>query len=290
MSEPLSFNDVILRLLEFWKDHGCLIAQPYNVQVGAGTMNPATVMRVLGPEPWNVVYVEPSVRPDDGRFGENPNRLQMHHQLQVILQPDPGNPQELYLQSLEAIGINRKEHDLRFVEDNWESPALGAWGLGWEVWLDGQEISQFTYFQQAGSMDLDPVAVELTYGLDRIITALQGVDSVWDIHYGNGVGYDKVLFRSEVEHSEYYFNVADENALRQTYDTYEREAGNCLEHGLVFPAHDYNLKCSHLFNVLDTRGAVGVTERANYFRRMRNMSRAISKEYAKQREEMDHPL
>ncbi|MEM8859508.1 MAG: glycine--tRNA ligase subunit alpha, partial [Chloroflexota bacterium] len=217
MSEPLSFNDVILRLLEFWKDQGCVIAQPYNVQVGAGTMNPATVLRVLGPEPWNVVYVEPSVRPDDGRFGENPNRLQMHHQLQVILQPDPGNPQELYLQSLEAIGINRKEHDLRFVEDNWESPALGAWGLGWEVWLDGQEISQFTYFQQAGSMDLDPVAVELTYGLDRIISTLQGVDSVWDIHYGNTVGYDQVLFRSEVEHSEYYFNVADENALRQTY-------------------------------------------------------------------------
>ncbi len=290
MSEPLSFNDVILRLQEFWKDHGCVIAQPYNVQVGAGTMNPATVMRVLGPEPWNVVYVEPSVRPDDGRFGENPNRLQMHHQLQVILQPDPGNPQELYLQSLEAIGINRKEHDLRFVEDNWESPALGAWGLGWEVWLDGQEISQFTYFQQAGSMDLDPVAVELTYGLDRIISTLQGVDSVWDIHYGNGVGYDKVLLRSEIEHSEYYFNVADENALRQTYDIYEREAGNCLEHGLVIPAHDYNLKCSHLFNVLDTRGAVGVTERANYFRRMRNMSRAISKQYAAQREEMGHPL
>jgi glycyl-tRNA synthetase len=290
MSEPLSFNDVLLRLQEFWKDQGCLIAQPYNVQVGAGTMNPATVLRVLGPEPWNVVYVEPSVRPDDGRFGENPNRLQMHHQLQVILQPDPGNPQELYLQSLEAIGINRKEHDLRFVEDNWESPALGAWGLGWEVWLDGQEISQFTYFQQAGSMDLDPVAVELTYGLDRIITALQGVDSVWDIHYGNGIGYDKVLFNSEVEHSEYYFNVADENALRQAYDIYEREAGNCLEHNLVAPAHDYNLKCSHLFNVLDTRGAVGVTERANYFRRMRNMSRAISKEYVKQREELGHPL
>ncbi len=290
MSEPLSFNDVILRLQEFWKNHGCVIAQPYNVQVGAGTMNPATVLRVLGPEPWNVVYVEPSVRPDDGRFGENPNRLQMHHQLQVILQPDPGNPQELYLQSLEAIGINRKEHDLRFVEDNWESPALGAWGLGWEVWLDGQEISQFTYFQQAGSMDLDPVAVELTYGLDRIISTLQGVDSVWDIHYGNGVGYDKVLLRSEIEHSEYYFNVADENALRQTYDIYEREAGNCLEHGLVVPAHDYNLKCSHLFNVLDTRGAVGVTERANYFRRMRNMARAVSKEYAKQREEMGHPF
>ena len=290
MSNPLSFNDVILRFLEYWKEKGCLIKQPYNVHVGAGTMNPATVLRVLGPEPWNVVYVEPSVRPDDGRFGENPNRLQMHHQLQVILQPDPGNPQELYLGSLEAIGINRKEHDIRFVEDNWESPALGAWGLGWEVWLDGQEISQFTYFQQAGGMDLDPVAVELTYGLDRIISTLQGVDSVWDIHYGNGVGYDQVLLRSEIEQCEYYFNVADENALRQMYDINEREAGRCLEAGLVVPAHDYNLKCSHLFNVLDTRGAVGVTERANFFRRMRNMSRAISQEYAKQREEMGHPF
>ncbi|MEM7802085.1 MAG: glycine--tRNA ligase subunit alpha, partial [Chloroflexota bacterium] len=290
MSQPLSFNDVILRLLEYWKDQGCVIWQPYNVQVGAGTMNPATVLRVLGPEPWNVVYVEPSVRPDDGRFGENPNRLQMHHQLQVILQPDPGNPQELYLGSLEAIGINRKEHDIRFVEDNWESPALGAWGLGWEVWLDGQEISQFTYFQQAGGLDLDPVAVELTYGLDRIISTLQEVDSVWDIHFGNGVGYDKVLLQSEIEHSDYYFNVADENALRQAYDIYEREAGSCLEAGLVVPAHDYNLKCSHLFNVLDTRGAVGVTERANFFRRMRNMARAISKAYVEQREKLGHPF
>ncbi|MDJ0754108.1 MAG: glycine--tRNA ligase subunit beta [Ardenticatenaceae bacterium] len=285
-----SFNDVILKLLEFWKNKGCVVAQPYNVQVGAGTMNPATVLRVLGPEPWNVVYVEPSVRPDDGRFGENPNRMQMHHQLQVILQPDPGNPQEIYLESLEAIGLNRKEHDIRFVEDNWESPALGAWGLGWEVWLDGQEITQFTYFQQSGSMDLDPVAVEITYGLDRIISTLQGVDSVWEIDFGAEVGYDQMLLRSEIEHGLYYFNVAEVDALRQVYDIYEREASRCLEAGLVAPAHDYNLKCSHLFNVMDTRGAIGVTERAQYFRRMRNMARAVSQEFVKQREEMGFPL
>lgn len=291
MSNPkLTFNDVILRLLAYWKEQGCLVWQPYNVQVGAGTMNPATILRVLGPEPWNVVYVEPSIRPDDGRFGDNPNRMQQHYQLQVILQPDPGNPQELYLQSLEAIGIDRKEHDIRFVEDNWESPALGAWGLGWEVWLDGQEITQFTYFQQAGGLDLDPVAVEITYGLDRIISALQDVDSVWEIDYGAGVGYDQVLLRSEIEHCEYYFNVADVEALFATYETYEREAQRCLGAGLVAPAHDYNLKCSHLFNILDTRGAVGVTERANYFRRMRNMAREISKAYIQQREELGFPL
>ncbi len=183
----MTFNEIVLKLLEFWKEQGCLVWQPHNVQVGAGTMNPGTVLRVLGPEPWNIVYVEPSVRPDDGRFGDNPNRVQQHHQLQVILQPDPGNPQELYLKSLEAIGIDRTQHDIRFVEDNWESPALGAWGLGWEVWLDGQEITQFTYFQQAGSHDLDPVAVEITYGLDRIISTVQGVDSIWDIDFGANV-------------------------------------------------------------------------------------------------------
>ena len=286
----MTFNEIVLRLLEFWKEKGCLVWQPHNVQVGAGTMNPGTVLRVLGPEPWNIVYVEPSVRPDDGRFGDNPNRVQQHHQLQVILQPDPGNPQELYLQSLEAIGIDRTKHDIRFVEDNWESPALGAWGLGWEVWLDGQEITQFTYFQQAGSHDLDPVAVELTYGLDRIISTVQGVDSIWDIDFGANVGYDQVFLNSEIEQCEYYFNVADVDVLRNIYDAYEREASRCLEAGLVAPAHDYNLKCSHLFNVLDTRGAIGVTDRAFFFRRMRNMSRNISAAYISQREEQGFPL
>ena len=290
MTQPLSFQDIILRLLDYWKDQGCLVQQPYNVQVGAGTMNPATVLRVLGPEPWNVAYVEPSIRPDDGRFGDNPNRLQMHHQMQVILQPDPGDPQERYLASLQALGIDLRQHDVRFVEDNWESPALGAWGLGWEVWLDGQEITQFTYFQQAGGLTLDPVAVEITYGLDRIALALQGADSVWQMHYGAGIPYEDILLRSEIEHCHYYFEVADVDALRAVYDTYEREARRCLEASLAMPAHDYNLKCSHLFNVLDTRGAIGVTERANYFRRMRNVARDISTLYAAQREQLGHPL
>jgi len=290
MPKPLSFQQMILRFLNFWADYGCLIWQPYNVQVGAGTMNPATVLRVLGPEPWNVAYIEPSVRPDDGRFGDNPNRMQLHYQLQVILQPDPGNPQELYLESLEAIGIDWRRHDIRFVEDNWESPLLGAWGLGWEVWLDGQEITQFTYFQQAGGYDLNPVAVELTYGLERILIALQGADSVWDLEWGLGITYGDVLLRSEIEHCEYYFNLADVDALRQVYDTYEAEARRALQAGLVLPAHDYNLKCSQLFNVLDTRGAIGVTERATFFHRMREMARKISAAYLEQRQQIDYPF
>ncbi len=290
MNDKLSFQEIILRLLAYWQEWGCVVQQPYNIQVGAGTMNPATSLRVLGPEPWNVVYVEPSIRPDDGRFGDNPNRMQMHHQLQVILKPDPGNPQELYLKSLEAIGINPREHDIRFVEDNWESPALGAWGLGWEVWLDGQEITQFTYFQQAGGQNLDPVSVEITYGLDRIALALQGVDSVWELDYGAGVPYGDILLQSEIEHCRYYFEVADVDAIRAVYDTYEREALRCLDAGLVVPAHDYNLKCSHLFNILDTRGAVGVTERANYFRRMRRVARLVAEQYVAQRERLGFPL
>ena len=290
MSSKLSFQDIILRLLDYWKEQGCLVQQPYNVQVGAGTMNPATSLRVLGPESWNVVYVEPSIRPDDGRFGDNPNRMQMHHQLQVILKPDPGNPQELFLKSLEAIGIDPLRHDIRFVEDNWESPALGAWGLGWEVWLDGQEITQFTYFQQAGGLNLDPVAVEITYGLDRIALALQNVNSVWEINYGSDIPYGNLLLQSEIEHCQYYFNVADVEAIRQIYDHYENEAKRCIEANLVMPAHDFNLKCSHLFNILDTRGAIGVTERANYFHRMRNIARQITTLYLAQREALGFPF
>jgi glycyl-tRNA synthetase len=290
MSQPLSFQQMIMRLLSFWEEQGCLIQQPYNVQVGAGTMNPATSLRVLGPEPWNVVYVEPSIRPDDGRFGDNPNRMQMHFQLQVILKPDPGNPQEIYIKSLEAIGLNQREHDIRFVEDNWESPALGAWGLGWEVWLDGQEITQFTYFQQTGGLELEPNSVEITYGLDRIALALQGTDSVWDMDFGAGVGYGDVLLQAEIEHCQYYFNVADVDALRSIYDTYEQEAQRCLQAGLVVPAHDYNLKCSHLFNVLDTRGAIGVTERAEYFQRMRRIARQVSEAYIEQRARLEYPF
>jgi glycyl-tRNA synthetase len=290
MKKGLNFQDIILRLLNYWKEKGCLVQQPYNVQIGAGTMNPATVLRVLGPEPWNVVYVEPSIRPDDGRFGDNPNRMQMHHQLQVILKPDPGNPQELYLESLETIGIDPRRHDIRFVEDKWESPALGAWGLGWEVWLDGQEITQFTYFQQAGGLELDPVSVELTYGLDRIALALAGVDSVWEMEYGAGISYENILLQSEIEHCRYYFEVADVESLKTTYDIYEKEARRCLEAGLVIPAHDYNLKCSHLFNVMDTRGAIGVTERAHYFHRMRSVARQVSEQYLEQRQRLEFPL
>jgi glycyl-tRNA synthetase len=290
MKRGLNFQDIILRLLNYWKEKGCLVQQPYNVQVGAGTMNPATALRVLGPEPWNVVYVEPSIRPDDGRFGDNPNRMQMFHQLQVILKPDPGNPQELYLESLEAIGIDPRRHDIRFVEDNWESPALGAWGLGWEVWMDGQEITQFTYFQQAGGLELDPISVELTYGLDRIALALAGVDSVWEVEYGADISYEDVLLQSEIEHCRYYFEVADVESLKTTYDIYEKEARRCLEAGLVIPAHDYNLKCSHLFNVMDTRGAIGVTERAHYFHRMRSLARQVSEQYLEQRQRLEFPL
>jgi glycyl-tRNA synthetase len=289
MTEPLNFQSIIMTLQDFWARQGCLIWQPYYAQVGAGTMNPATSLRVLGPEPWNVAYVEPSIRPDDGRYGENPNRMQMHYQFQVILKPDPGNPQELYLGSLEALGIDPREHDIRFVEDNWESPALGAWGLGWEVWLDGQEITQFTYFQQAGGMALDPVSVEITYGLERIAIALQRVSSFRDIRWSPSRTDGDVNLQAEQEHSRYYFEVADVDRLRQMYALFEAEANACLEQGLVLPAHDYVLKCSHTFNVLDTRGAVGVTERQALFGRMRDLSRRIAEAYVDQRQRLEFP-
>jgi len=289
LTKPLTFQQIILRLQAFWAEWGCLLWQPYSEKVGAGTMNPATVLRVLGPEPWNVAYVEPSFRPDDGRFGDNPNRMQMHTQFQVILKPDPGNPQELYLESLYALGVRREEHDIRFVEDNWESPALGAWGLGWEVWLDGLEITQFTYFQQAGGFALDPVSVELTYGLERIAMALQEVRSVWEIDWDGTHTYGDVLLRPEIEHCRYEFSLADVERLAQMYDLYEAEARRCLDAGLVIPAHDYVLRCSHTFNLLDTRGAIGVTERATYFHRMRDLSRQVAEAYVEQRQRMEYP-
>jgi glycyl-tRNA synthetase len=285
-----SFQSIILKLQTFWSDRGCVLWQPYYTQVGAGTMNPATFLRVLGPEPWNVAYVEPSVRPDDGRYGENPNRFQLHYQFQVILKPDPGNPQEIYLESLKAIGIDPRQHDIRFVEDNWEQPAISAWGLGWEVWLDGQEITQFTYFQQVGGLPLDPVAVELTYGLERILIALNNAKAIWDEEWAPGVTYGEVRRQEEREHSKYYFEVADVQAMREVFDRYEREANACLDHGLVVPAHDYVLKCSHIFNTLDTRGAVGVTERQAYFRRMRELARRVAEAYLEQRKALEYPL
>lgn len=290
MTQPLSFQDVIMRLDRYWADHGCLIWQPYSEKLGAGTANPATTLRVLGPEPWNVGYVEPSYRPDDGRYAENPNRMQMHIQYQVILKPDPGNPQELYLGSLEAVGINMREHDVRFVEDNWEAPALGAWGLGWEVWLDGQEISQYTYFQQAGGQNLDPVAVELTYGLERIVMYLQKVRSVWEIDWDGVHTYGDVYHRPEVEHCVYNFELADVKHLSEMYNLYEAEAKTSIERGLVIPAYDYIQRCSHTFNILDARGAIGVTERASYFARMRDLTRHVARLFVDQREEMGYPF
>ena len=294
MTKPLTFQSLILTLEKFWSDHGCLIWQPYYQQMGAGTMNPATFLRVLGPEPWNVAYVEPSIRPDDGRYGENPNRFQQHYQYQVILKPDPGNPQELYLQSLEALGLNPREHDIRFVEDNWESPALGAWGLGWEVWVDGQEITQFTYFQQAGGLPCDPVSVELTYGLERILIALRNARAIWDEPWIEGshgaITYGDVFRQGEYEHSKYYFEIADVERLRQMFAMYEAEAKAALAAGLVLPAYDYVLKCSHTFNVLDTRGAIGVTERQASFGRMRGLARQVAEAYLEQRQRLEYPL
>jgi len=289
MPEALDFQSLIMALEKFWADNGCLIWQPYHTEVGAGTMNPATSLRVLGPEPWNVGYVEPSIRPDDGRYGENPNRFYQHTQYQVILKPDPGNPQELYLKSLEALGIDPALNDIRFVEDNWKSPALGAWGLGWEVWLNGLEITQFTYFQQSGGQSLDPVSVELTYGLERIAMALQGVRDFKNIRWNETYNYGDVQLQSEQQFSKYAFELADVDNMREMYRLYEEEANRCLEARQVLPAHDYVLKCSHIFNLLDTRGAVGVTERAGYFRRMRDLSRNVADAYLVERQQMEFP-
>jgi glycyl-tRNA synthetase len=287
--QPLTFQDAIIALQRYWTDRGCVLWQPYYSQVGAGTMNPATFLRVLGPEPWRVAYVEPSIRPDDGRYGENPNRMQQHYQFQVVLKPDPGDPQEQYLGSLIALGIDPREHDLRFVEDNWRAPALGAWGLGWEVWLDGQEITQFTYFQQAGGVALDPVSVEITYGLERILIALQGVEDFRQISWSADFQYGDLNLQAEQEHSRYYFEQADIQRLRGMFEAFEAEAQVALSHGLVLPAHDYLLKCSHTFNILDTRGAVGVTERAELFGRMRDLARRTAEAYMAQRQAMDFP-
>lgn len=289
MTEALDFQSIIMVLEKFWADNGCLIWQPYHTEVGAGTMNPATSLRVLGPEPWNVGYVEPSIRPDDGRYGENPNRFYQHTQYQVILKPDPGNPQELYLKSLEALGIDPQVHDIRFVEDNWKSPALGAWGLGWEVWLNGLEITQFTYFQQSGGQPLDPVSVELTYGLERIAMALQGARDFKDIRWNKNYSYGDVQLQSEQQFSKYAFELANVENMREMYRLYEEEANHCLEEKQVLPAHDYVLKCSHIFNLLDTRGAVGVTERQGFFHRMRDLSRRVADTYLEERQRMEFP-
>ncbi len=285
-----TYQDVVLELEQFWADKGCVVQQPYDLEVGAGTLNPATLLRALGPEPWNVAYVEPSRRPTDGRYGENPNRLQHYYQYQVILKPSPDNIQDLYLESLYALGIDPGKHDIRFVEDDWENPTVGAWGLGWEVWLDGMEITQFTYFQQAGGIDLKPICAELTYGIERIAMYIQGVESIYDLAWTEDVSYGDVHHQGEVEHSKYNFDEADTNMLFKLFDMYEAESQRILEKGLILPAFDYCLKCSHTFNILDARGAISVTERTSFIHRVRNLCRASAEAYVAQREEMGYPL
>ena len=284
------FQDLIMTLENYWKEKGAIIMQPYDTEKGAGTMNPNTFLRSLGPEEWKVVYVEPSRRPADGRYGENPNRLYQHHQLQVILKPSPEDVQQLYLDSLFAIGIDPKKHDIRFVEDNWESPTLGAWGLGWEVWLDGMEITQFTYFQQVGGVNLDLESAELTYGLERIAMYLQDVDSVYDIKYNDKITYGDVFKVAEYEHSKYAFEVSDVKLLRNLFDVYEKEAMRVIDEGIVLDAYDYTLKCSHTFNLLDARGAISVSERTTYIGRVRNLAKLVAEAYLIQRKEMGYPL
>jgi glycyl-tRNA synthetase alpha chain len=286
----VTFQDLLLALQRYWADQRCVIQQPYDLEVGAGTMHPDTFLRVLGPEPWKVAYVQPSRRPTDGRYGENPNRLQRYYQFQVILKPSPPNVQDLYLESLAALGIDRLRHDVRFVEDDWESPALGAWGLGWQVDLDGMEITQFTYFQQAGGIDLDPVSAEITYGLERIAMYLANVNSVYDLEWAPGVSYGQVHHRAEVEFSRFNFEIADTAVHARLFDAYETEARRLLQHGLILPAYDYCLKCSHLFNLLDARGAVSVTERTSYLGRLRAISREVAEGYLREREALGYPL
>jgi glycyl-tRNA synthetase alpha chain len=284
------FQDLMLKLLNYWGEKGCIIAEPYDVEKGAGTMSPHTFLRALGPEPWKVVYVEPSRRPADARYGENPNRVYQHHQLQVILKPSPDDIQDLYLDSLRAIGIDPLKHDIRFVEDNWEAPTLGAWGLGWEVWLDGMEITQFTYFQQVGGINCDLESGEITYGLERIAMYLQDVDNVFDIRWNKDFTYGDIFKKAEYEHSVYSFEKGDIEVLKGLFNTYENEARKIIEEGLVLPAYDYVLKCSHTFNVLDARGAISVSERTSYIGRVRNLARSIANLYIQQREEMGFPL
>ncbi|MDO8784895.1 MAG: glycine--tRNA ligase subunit alpha [Syntrophales bacterium] len=286
----MTFQELIFALGKYWADQGCVIQQPYDIEVGAGTFNPATFLRVLGPEPWNVAYVEPSRRPTDGRYGENPNRLQHYYQYQVIMKPSPLNIQDLYIGSLKSFGIDPRDHDIRFVEDDWESPTLGAWGLGWEVWLDGMEITQFTYFQQVGGFDLNPVSVELTYGIERIAMYIQGIDNVYDLKWNDKIRYGDIHHRSEVEFSTYNFETADIEMLRDIFGMYEKEAVRTAEKGLILPAYDYCLKCSHTFNLLDARGAISVAERTSYIGRVRNMARICAEGYFRQREEMGYPL
>ncbi|MGE5174808.1 MAG: glycine--tRNA ligase subunit alpha [Hyphomicrobiales bacterium] len=287
---PRTFQEILLRLEQYWSDQGCTLLQPYAGEVGAGTFNPATFFRVLGPEPWNAAYVEPSRRPKDGRYGENPNRLQNFYQYQVVLKPSPEDVLEKYLDSLRWIGIDLERHDVRFVEDDWESPTLGAWGLGWEVWLDGQEITQFTYFQQAGGFDLDPITAEITYGIERIACYLQGVERIMDLQWSRGHRWDDLFLKGEVEWCHFNFEQSNAALLFEQFEKYEAEAMRLLKAGLVLPGYDYVVKCSHVFNLLEARGAISVTERVGTIARVRKMARTAAGAYLRQREEMGHPL
>ena len=286
----LTFQKVIQKLDSFWDRYDCVLEQPYDIEVGAGTFHPSTLLRALGPEPWKVAYVEPSRRPTDGRYGDNPNRLQHYYQYQVILKPSPMNIQDLYLRSLKALGLDPLAHDIRFVEDDWESPTLGASGLGWEVWLDGMEITQFTYFQQAASFELKPVSVEITYGLERIAMYIQEVDNVYDLKWNETITYGHLHHQEEVEQSTYNFEEADVDMLFNLFDMYEGESKRVIAKSLVLPAYEYCLKCSHTFNLLDARGAISVTERTGYIARVRNLARACGEAYCAQREAMGFPL
>jgi len=286
----LIFQELILNLSKYWSDYGCIIQQPYDIEKGASTMNPATFLRALGPEPFNTAMVEPCRRPTDARYGENPNRLGHYFQYQVILKPSPDDAQGIYLKSLEAMGIDLSKHDVRFVEDNWESPTLGAAGVGWEVWLDGMEITQFTYFQQVGGLEVKPVALEITYGLERIAMYLQNVDSVYDVMWNNELKYGDIYLQNEIEQSKYNFEYSTPERLFTLFDLAEAECYSCLEAKIVLPAYDWVLKCSHTFNLLDARGVISKDERINYINRVRKMAAAVAKLYVEQREELGYPL
>jgi len=286
----MNLQDMILKLQSYWAEHGCIIYQPYDLEVGAGTMSPATFLKALGPEPWNVAYVQPCRRPTDGRYGQNPNRVQHYYQYQVVLKPSPDHVQELYLGSLEALGIDLLKHDVRFVEDDWESPTLGAWGLGWEVWLDGMEITQFTYFQQVGGIDVKPVAAEITYGVERLATFIQGVDSIFDLKWVGDVTYGDVFMQNEVEFSTFNFEASDAERLFALFDLYEVEAERLIGAGLVLPGYDFVLKCSHTFNLLDARGAISVSERTRFIGRVRALARMAAQAYLAERERLGFPM
>jgi len=284
------FQEMIQRLNKFWSDYGCVLLQPYDMEMGAGTFHPATFLRSLGPESWKTAYVQPSRRPTDGRYGENPNRLQHYYQYQVIVKPSPLDSQDIYLASMKELGVDARKHDIRFVEDDWESPTLGAWGLGWEVWLDGMEVTQFTYFQQVGGIDLKPVSLEITYGLERIAMYLQEVENVYDLKWTKDIKYGDIHHMTEVEGSKFNFDFSDVEVLMNMFNSYEGEAKRLSKEGLVIPAYEHVLKCSHAFNLLDARGAISVTERTAYIARVRNIAKRCASEFLKQREELGFPL